>query len=80
MGKSFNCARKDFGFLVNIFTPAGSRGSYQFKPERERSKSENHNPISITHPHVYTGIGGLFIVYVGSLLGLSPPSFLDPIS
>jgi len=35
----------------------GSRGSYQFKPERERSKSENHNPISITHPHVYTGIG-----------------------
>ena len=58
----------------------GSRGSYQFKPERERSKSENHNPISITHPHVYTGIGGLFIVYVGSLLGLLPLSFLDPIS
>jgi len=47
---SFLFGGKSFGSFRG-----GSRGSY--KPERERSKSENHNPISITHPHAYTGIG-----------------------
>lgn len=43
---SFQFGGKSFGSFKN-----------SSKPERERSKSENHNPISITHPHVYTGIG-----------------------